>query len=157
MEESEETYMICEKCKKETDKIVEGMCIDCFNQSMDRLREVSNIATYMAEKSLREGISSGEPVSKEAIKGMSINKVMNPEEFKKTTVTRKVFALALIKMANINDASTQLCVSKDIEWMIDNELEKFWGKNIRLTVGETYGSKILAHRNDTYIVEGTDD
>ena len=89
--------MICKICKKETDKIVDGMCIDCFNQSMNKLNEVSNIATYMAEKSLREGVSSGEPVSKDAIKGMSIDKVMHPDEFKKTSITRKIFVLALIK------------------------------------------------------------
>ena len=149
--------MICKICKKETDKIVDEMCIDCFNQSMNKLNEVSNIATYMAEKSLREGVSSGEPVSKDAIKGMSIDKVMHPDEFKKTSVTRQVFALALIRMANITDTSVQLAASKDIEWMIDNEIEKFWGKNIRLMVNEPKGFKVLAHKNNTYIVEGTDD
>lgn len=43
----------------------------------------------------------------------------------------------------------------DVEWMINNELDSFWGKNIRLRVGEenTIGRNILAHKNSTYIVE----
>lgn len=65
-----------------------------------------------------------------------------------------MFILALLRMAGIYEEEKQKKVIADLEWMIENELDSFWGKDIRLVTGNNLkGHRVLASRNNTYIVE----
>lgn len=148
--------MKCKVCGRETDKLVDGMCMECFQVDAQKYNQLEETVIAMAEIKANEGVSHGTPVSEDILtNGTSGIKRMTKEQFKNSVTTRKMFILALMRMANIYDIKVQQAVVHDVEWMINNELDSFWGKNIRLRVGEenTRGRNILAHKNSTYIVE----
>lgn len=137
---------------------MDGLCIDCFNLEMENLRQASEESVYMVEQEVNRDTDHGVEVSKDTIRGIDNRNRISAEEFQKSPLVRKVFILSLMKMAGINDSETQEIVSKDLEWLIDNQIDKFWHMNIKIvTNGELDGYKVLAGRNNTYIVEDADD
>lgn len=125
---------------------------------MENLRQASEESVYMVEQEVNRDTDHGVEVSKDTLRGIDNSNRISAEEFQKSPLVRKVFILSLMKMAGINDSETQEIVSKDLEWLIDNQIDKFWHMDIKIiTNGKLDGYKVLAGRNNTYIVEDIDD
>lgn len=147
--------MKCSKCGKEIVALVDGKCSDCFHEEMYRLRGAHDRAIEMMEEHVNKDAPHGEPVSEDIFtRGLDKKSRMSMQQFKEGKSSRKMLELALMRMAGIYDGVVQKKIAKDLDWLIDNKIEQFWGKNIRLKTEENVeGYKVLAGVNGTYIVE----
>lgn len=149
--------MKCRICGKEKDRadIIEGMCSDCFQIEAQKLRGIHEEALEMAEQKINEDAPHGDKMQHDPFSGQgsTVGRI-SKEQFLQGPTTRKVFILALLRMAGIYEEEKQKKVIADLEWLIENELDSFWGKDIRIVTGNNLkGHRVLASRNNTYIVE----
>lgn len=146
---------VCGKQKKE-EELINGVCMDCMQIRASRLPEAESQLIENIERELNSEAGKEMDVSKDAIWGKvgADNAKMTPEQFKKSKVARQLFIIALLSTSEIKGTSYERQAITDLQEIIDNDLDKFWGKKIHLVRTRQAGSSsMLAYKGDTCIVE----
>lgn len=149
---------ICRICKQETpdDKLANGVCSECIQRRAHEIKKLQEEALDAAEIELNHDNNRGVPLDDDILlNAYDKTMKMEPEQFVEQTMLRKVFILALMKMAGLEATKGNEQIVDDIQWMIDNQLKLFWGKSIRFTTADKLQKDdiVLANKGKAYIVE----
>lgn len=150
--------MKCRVCGKETDKIYDGMCTECMQQSVITEDKINDTAIKYAELEANSVISSGAAIEDNgiynALCGMKEAEYGAKSDIRNDAVARQILMATLMATSGLYNASEKELSS--INRLVEDNFDKF-NRNCILKVVRisecSDDNKILASNGNIGIVE----
>lgn len=153
----------CRICKKHIIKscTIRGLCTDCIQLEAYRRPKIEDDAIQRLEDELNSDMSHGIPVTDEVINKWIVNSALGftPDMLRTDMVLRQLWMMTMYRISGIEDTKIVEETKQDIEWILDNELDKITYKNTRIAVKGTEkfeemmgGKEVAVNHGNVYFV-----